>query len=122
MYQVADGVTRPVADASQAIVGCLTAGGKLLACGHGGGQLLAQWFASALMLRFERERPPLAALALGPGLAQPLGPPTSSPPGPSGPGASTARPRQPGDLLLACCAAGDDPAMLAVVREALPRT
>src|SRR5689334_1715290 len=74
MYQLADGLSRPIAESAQAIVGCLTAGGKLLACGQGGGQWLAQWFASALMLRFERERPPLAALALGPALAQPLVP------------------------------------------------
>lgn len=119
MYQVADGVTRPVADASQAIVGCLTAGGKLLACGHGGGQLLAQWFASALMLRFERERPPLAALALGPGLAQPLVPHGELDADPQLALALQLRALgQPGDLLLACCAAGDDPAMLAAVREA----
>ncbi|HJV61810.1 MAG TPA: SIS domain-containing protein [Albitalea sp.] len=119
MYQVADGVSRPVADASQAIVGCLTAGGKLLACGHGGGQLLAQWLVSALMLRFERQRPPLAALALGPGLALPLGPHDELNAEPHLALALQLRALgQPGDLLLACCAAGDDPAMLAVVREA----
>lgn len=117
IYQVADGVTRPVAEASQAIVGCLTAGGRLLACGHGGGQLLAQWFASALMLRFERERPPLAALALGPGLAQPLVLPAELDAEPTLALQLRAL-GQPGDLLLACCAAGDDPAMLAAVREA----
>jgi D-sedoheptulose 7-phosphate isomerase len=72
LYQVADSLCRPIAEAAQAAVGSLTAGGKLLACGLGADADLAGWLCSALMLRFERERPPLAALALGPALARPL--------------------------------------------------
>lgn len=118
-YQLAEGLARPVADAAQAIVGCLTAGGKLLACGQGGGQLLAQWVVSALMLRFERERPPLAALALGPHLAQALVPHDELANDPSLlAGLQLRALGQPGDLLLACAAAGDDPGLMAAVHEA----
>ena len=35
LYQVAESLSRPIAEAAQAAVGCLTAGGKLLACGQG---------------------------------------------------------------------------------------
>jgi D-sedoheptulose 7-phosphate isomerase len=44
--------------------GSLRAGGKILACGNGGSAADAQHFAAELVNRFERERPPLAALAL----------------------------------------------------------
>ena len=119
MYQVADALARPIADAAQAAVGCLTAGGKLLACGQGGGQLLAQWLVSALVLRFERERPPLAALALGSALAQSLAPHADAGGDPTLALATQLRALgQPGDLLLACCARADDAAVLAAVREA----
>ena len=119
MYQVAEGLSRPIADAAQAAVGCLTSGGKLLACGQGGGQLLAQWLCSALMLRFERERPPLAALALGPGLAQPLQASAElAAEGMLGLALQVRALGQPGDLLLACCTGGDEAALLAAVREA----
>lgn len=119
MYQVADALARPVAEAAQAIVGCLTAGGKLLACGQGAGHHLAQWFTSALVMRFERERPPLAAVPLGPGLAWPLGSQADLVADPALVLAWQVRALgQPGDLLLACCAAGDDVAVVAAVREA----
>jgi D-sedoheptulose 7-phosphate isomerase len=74
LYQVADALCRPISEAAQAAVGCLTSGGKLLTCGLGSDADLATWLSSALMLRFERDRPPLTALALGPALARPLSP------------------------------------------------
>jgi D-sedoheptulose 7-phosphate isomerase len=64
-YQSAEGLIKPVAEASQAIVGALTAGGKLLVCGIGPSAALASLCAAQLMGRFERERPGLAVLALG---------------------------------------------------------
>jgi len=67
LYQLADALSRPVSEAAQAAVGCLTAGGKLLACGKDSEQDLANALCAALMLRFERPRPPLAAVALGAG-------------------------------------------------------
>jgi D-sedoheptulose 7-phosphate isomerase len=44
--------------------GALRAGGKILACGNGGSAADAQHFCAELVNRFERERPPLAAVAL----------------------------------------------------------
>jgi D-sedoheptulose 7-phosphate isomerase len=64
-YQSAEALVKPVADASQAIVSALTAGGKLLVCGIGPSAALASLCAAQLMGRFERERPGLAVLALG---------------------------------------------------------
>jgi D-sedoheptulose 7-phosphate isomerase len=63
-YQTAETLSRPIADAAQAVVGALTAGGKLLLCGTGGGAALAVHAAAVFVGRFERERPPLAALVL----------------------------------------------------------
>ena len=54
----------PIARAMEAMAASLRAGGKILACGNGGSAADAQHFAAELVNRFERERPPLAALAL----------------------------------------------------------
>ena len=62
--QTAESLARPVADAAQALIGCITAGGKVLVGGLGGGAALAQHFGAAFGGRFERERPGLAARAL----------------------------------------------------------
>lgn len=64
-YQAAEQLSRPIADAAQAVLGCITSGGKLLACGGGWSVLDAQRFAAQLVDRFERERPGLPAIALG---------------------------------------------------------
>lgn len=63
-YAAAALLSRPIADAVQALVGCITAGGKVLACGNGGSASDAQHFAAEFVGRFERERPGLAAIAL----------------------------------------------------------
>jgi len=63
-YAAAEILSRPIADAVQALVGCITAGGKVLACGNGGSASDAQHFAAEFVGRFERERPGLAAVAL----------------------------------------------------------
>ncbi len=63
-YQTAESLARPIADAAQALIGCITAGGKLLVGGLGGGAALAQYFSAIFVDRFERDRPGLAALAL----------------------------------------------------------
>ena len=54
----------PVARAVEAMCASLRGGGKVLACGNGGSAADAQHFAAELVNRFERERPPLAAVAL----------------------------------------------------------
>ncbi|MBZ2189649.1 phosphoheptose isomerase [Alcanivorax sp. JB21] len=51
--------------AGQRMVECLLSGGKMLSCGNGGSASHAQHFASALLNRFERERPALPAMAIG---------------------------------------------------------
>lgn len=54
----------PIARAGVLLAECLRSGGKALACGNGGSAADAQHFAAELVNRFERERPPLAAVAL----------------------------------------------------------
>lgn len=55
----------PILEATELMVRTLVANGKILACGNGGSAADAQHFASELVGRFERERPELAAIALG---------------------------------------------------------
>lgn len=54
----------PVAEAIEAMVGCLLNNGKILACGNGGSAADAQHLAAELVGRFELERHELAAIAL----------------------------------------------------------
>jgi len=62
--QAAELLSRPVADAAEALLGCITSGGKLMVTGSDVGAALAPVMVAAFMGRFERERPPLAALGL----------------------------------------------------------
>ncbi|MDX3907891.1 MAG: phosphoheptose isomerase [Pigmentiphaga sp.] len=59
-----DTMSAPTAAAVDALVFCLSNNGKILACGNGGSAADAQHFAAELVGRFERERLPLAAIAL----------------------------------------------------------
>jgi len=54
----------PIEAAVRAMSACLAAGGKVMACGNGGSAADSQHFAAELLNRFEKERPPLAAIAL----------------------------------------------------------
>jgi len=54
----------PIAKASQMMIDALISGNKILSCGNGGSASDAQHFASILLNRFERDRPPLPAMAL----------------------------------------------------------
>ena len=63
-YQAAEVLSKPIAAAVQAMLACVTSGGKVLACGNGGSASDAQRFASKFVGRFERERPELGAIAL----------------------------------------------------------
>lgn len=54
----------PITSAAAAMVECLLAEGKILSCGNGGSAGDAQHFSSEMLNRFERERPPLPAIAL----------------------------------------------------------
>ena len=63
-YAAAEVLSKPIADAVSALVGCITGGGKVLTCGNGGSASDAQHFAAEFVGRFERERPGLAAISL----------------------------------------------------------
>lgn len=68
-YQTAENLLRPIAEAAGALLGAITAGGKVMCGATGAAGPMAAYVAGLLVGHFERERPPLAALALG---AQPL--------------------------------------------------
>jgi len=57
-------LAEPIARATEIMVQCLMANGKILACGNGGSAADAQHFAAELLNRFERERPGLAGMSL----------------------------------------------------------
>ena len=59
-----EALAQPIVRATELMVRCLMANGKILACGNGGSAADAQHFAAELLNRFERERPGLAAFAL----------------------------------------------------------
>ena len=63
-YQSAETLSRPIAEAASALLGTITGGGKVMVFASGVGSVLALHLARLLVGRFERERPPLAALAL----------------------------------------------------------
>lgn len=54
----------PIEAAVRLMANSLSAGGKVMACGNGGSAADSQHFAAELLNRFEKERPPLAAIAL----------------------------------------------------------
>ena len=66
-YQSAQSLSKPIAAAVQAVLACVTSGGKVLACGNGGSAADALHFAAGFVGRFERERPELGAIALSGG-------------------------------------------------------
>lgn len=57
-------LVEPIALAVERMVRCLMSEGRILACGNGASAADAQHFASALINRFEADRPGLAAFAL----------------------------------------------------------
>jgi D-sedoheptulose 7-phosphate isomerase len=62
--QARDVMAAPIEAAIRLMADGLRAGGKVMACGNGGSAADAQHFAAELLNRFEKERPPLAAIAL----------------------------------------------------------
>ena len=64
-YQWAQALARPIAEATQALLACVTGGGKVLVCGNGASGALAQYVAALLVGGLDRPRPELPALALG---------------------------------------------------------
>lgn len=64
-YQWAQSLARPIAEAGQALLACVTGAGKVLVCGNGASGALAQYFAALMIGGLARPRPELPALALG---------------------------------------------------------
>ena len=64
-YQWAQSLARPIEEAAQALLACITGGGKVMACGNGASGALAQYMAALMVGGLERARPELPALALG---------------------------------------------------------
>ena len=119
-YQAAEPLSKPIAAAVQAILACVTSGGKVLACGSAGSAADAQHFAAQFVGRFERERPELAALALTTDSAV-----LSTIASTYGSGQIFARQvralGQAGDVLLALCTSGESPAVLEAIASAHAR-
>jgi D-sedoheptulose 7-phosphate isomerase len=63
-YQSAQVLAKPIAQATETLLACVTNGGKVLVCGNGGSAADAQHFVAQFVGRYERERPELAAIAL----------------------------------------------------------
>jgi len=61
---VSEELSEPILRASEHLVSVLMQGGKILACGNGGSAADAQRFVSAMVNRYERDRPGLPAVAL----------------------------------------------------------
>src|SRR5258705_10158643 len=72
-------LTDPVARAGRLFARSLKAGNKAMACGNGGSAADSQHFVAELINRFERERPPLAAVALTTGTSTPTPVPNHHP-------------------------------------------
>ena len=122
-YQSAELLSRPIQDAVAALVGGLTAGGRVLVAGLGASASLAQLMASQLIGRFERDRPGLAALVLGVDGAT-LAALATDPATAGGGGFDQVLSRQiqtlgqPGDVLLLIDTDGQHPALLAALAAA----
>jgi D-sedoheptulose 7-phosphate isomerase len=57
-------LAEPIAQAADSILQCIMRDGKILICGNGASAAAAQQFSTAMVNRFEHERPGLAAIAL----------------------------------------------------------
>jgi D-sedoheptulose 7-phosphate isomerase len=116
----ADALSRPIAQAANALLGCITAGGKVLVAGSGAAAALAPYAAALWAGRFERQRPPLAALALGM-----QGPLTALLVEAGDPVQALAMEVHalgaPGDVLIAVAAGRATPSLIAVIQAALAK-
>ncbi|MEP6723300.1 MAG: SIS domain-containing protein [Variovorax sp.] len=119
-YQAGPALSKPISQAMQALLACVTSGGKILACGAGVSGLLAAQFAAQFVGRFERERPELGAIALAGDSADPL----ADTPEAADADRLARQVRalgQAGDVLLAISASGQSAAVLAAVEAAHAR-
>lgn len=123
-YQAAQALSQPIAAAVQAVLACVTSGGKVLACGNGPSAAEAQRFAAFCVAGFERDRPELAALALSgdSGLLSATGGGSSGNSDGADQFARQVRALgQAGDVLLALSATGNDANLVAAAEAAHER-
>ena len=118
-YQAGPALGAAIAQAVQALIACVTSGGKVLACGAGVSGVLAQQFAAHFVAGFERGRPELAALALPGDVAD-----VAAADGAGAPGRDEVFARQvralgqAGDVLLCLSAGGASGAVRAAIGAA----
>ena len=118
-YQAAESMARPIADAAEAIVECVTSGGRVWVHGRGIAQAPAQLLGAALSGRFERERPGLAAMVLA---VDALLLSEAREPDADAPAVQQLRVLgQAGDVLVAFALRPDDPLLSAVIAAAHER-
>ena len=120
-YQCAQALGPALEAAAAVLLQGLTSGGKVLVWGSGSAAALAQAFVAQLVGRFERERPELAALALGTNPALTAAPPALA----EASAWPTARQLRalglPGDVLVLLCAAPPGADALALLEAAHER-
>ncbi|VTY32634.1 Phosphoheptose isomerase [Xylophilus ampelinus] len=119
-YQGGPSLSKPLSQAVQALLACVTSGGKVLACGAGVSGLLAAQFAAQFVGRFERERPALAALAL-PGIADDPAADTRAAADPQAFARQLRALGEAGDVLLVLSPSGESAAVLSAVLAAHER-
>ena len=119
-YQAGPALSKPISQAMQALLACVTSGGKVLACGAGVSGLLAAQFAAHFVGRFERDRPELGAIAL-PGDATDVAADTPAAADADHLARQVRALGQAGDVLLAISASGQSAAVLAAVSAAHAR-
>ncbi|HYP81833.1 SIS domain-containing protein [Variovorax sp.] len=119
-FQAGPVLSKPISLAVQAVLACVTSGGKVLACGAGPSGLLAAHFVAHFIGRFERERPGLAAMALPSDPAELLA--DSADAADADRFARQVRALgESSDVLLALSASGESAAVLAAVQAAHER-
>ncbi|MBU4612797.1 phosphoheptose isomerase [Achromobacter sp. GG226] len=118
--QCSQSLSAPTAAASEALFLALSSNCKILACGNGGSAADAQHFVAELVGRFERERLPLAAVALNTDTAI-----LTAVANDYGYDDVFARQvnalGQPGDVLVAISTSGNSPSILRAVEAAQER-
>jgi len=119
-YQAGPLLGKSVSQAMQALLACVTSGGKILACGAGVSGFLAAQFAAQFVGRFERDRPELAAIAFAGDATDPAAD-TLDAPDPDRYARQVRALGQAGDVLLALSASGHSASVLAAVDAAHAR-
>lgn len=110
-------LAEPIGQAAQTMTDCLMAEGKILTCGSGSSALASRHLAAILCDRLDKDRPGLAAYALGPeGTAMVDAADPSQ-----GFARQVSALGHPGDVLVACSTHGHAPGVVEAARVARDR-